>query len=135
MKKFMFPPLLVLLIAFPLSPAAEETSAEGSNLTTYYVAFLHRGPKWAAATTPETERIQKEHMANIRRMAESGKLIVAGPFTDDGELRGMFIFRVDSLEEARALADADPAVQAGRLSVELHPWLSAKGIRVDRAQH
>jgi len=64
-------------------------------------------------------------------MAETGKLLLAGPFTDDANLRGMFVFKVDSLQEAKALSDADPAVKAGRLVVELHPWYAAKGIRVD----
>ncbi len=127
--------LALLLISFSpfLCPIeAQEKSDTPYEMTTYYVAFLYRGPKWTPAVTPETERIQKEHLANIRKMAESGKLILAGPFTDDGKLRGMFVFRVGSLEEAKALADGDPAVEAGRLVVEIHPWFSAKGIRVDQ---
>jgi uncharacterized protein YciI len=59
-----------------------------------------------------------------------GKLVLAGPFVDDGDMAGMFVFRVLSLEEAKALCDTDPAVQAGRLRVELHPWYSAKGITI-----
>jgi len=70
-------------------------------------------------------------MANIRKMAAAGKLLLAGPFSDDGKLRGMFVFQVGSLEAAKALTDGDPAVQAGRLVAEIHPWFSAKGIRVD----
>jgi hypothetical protein len=42
----------------------------------------------------------------------------------------MFVFRVDTLEEARALAEQDPAVQAGRLALEWHPWFAAKNITV-----
>ncbi|MGH6629799.1 MAG: YciI family protein, partial [Burkholderiales bacterium] len=100
-------------------------------MTTYYVGFLYRGPKWTPEETPELRRLQEEHLANIRRLADSGKLLLAGPFTDGGDLRGMFVFKVDSMEEAKALSDGDPAVKAGRLRVELHPWYSAKGIRVD----
>jgi uncharacterized protein YciI len=69
-------------------------------------------------------------MAHIGKMADSGKLILAGPFTDNGELRGMLIFRVDSPEEAKALAEQDPAVKAGRLILEWHPWFAAKNITV-----
>jgi uncharacterized protein YciI len=61
-------------------------------------------------------------MANINRLAEEGKLIVAGPFEDNGELRGIFVFNVATLEEAKTLTETDPAVQAGRLIMELHPW-------------
>jgi uncharacterized protein YciI len=61
-------------------------------------------------------------------MAKSGKLVGAGPFADDGDLRGVFIFRLDSATEAKALAEADPAVKAGRLAIEMHSWMGPKGI-------
>jgi uncharacterized protein YciI len=69
-------------------------------------------------------------MANIRKMAATGKLIVAGPFTDNGDLRGMFIFKEITIEQAREMVDADPAIQARRLVVRLHPWFAAKGLNV-----
>ena len=56
------------------------------------------------------------------RLAEEGKLIVAGPFLDDKDIRGIFIFNVGSIEEAKKLTESDPAVKAGVLSMELHPW-------------
>jgi len=102
----------------------------GFEMTTYYVGFLYRGPKWTADQTPETEALQKAHLANIQKMAEAGKLLVAGPFTDGGDLRGLYVFRVATMEEAQALAATDPAVQAGRLRLEFHPWFAAKNIRV-----
>ena len=97
-------------------------------LETVYLAFLVRGEKWTAERTPQTEQIQKAHLANIGRLAEMKKLVVAGPFGDNGNLRGIFVFRVNSLEEARSLTLTDPAVQAGRLALDLHPWLVPEGI-------
>ena len=97
-------------------------------LMTAYLAFLVRGEKWTPERTPQTEEIQKGHMANINRLAEMKKLVVAGPFGDNGTLRGIFVFRVDSMEEARSLTLSDPAVQAGRLALDLHPWLVPEGI-------
>ena len=120
--------LFCLLISPP--GMAQEKPEPTYEMTTYYVGLLYRGPKWTPEVTPETEQIQKGHMDNIRRMAESGKLILAGPFSDGGNLRGMFVFKVDSLAEAKVLCDADPAVKAGRLVVEWHPWYSAKGIQI-----
>ena len=69
-------------------------------------------------------------MENIRKMGATGKLLIAGPFVDGGDLRGLFIFRVATLEEAKALAKQDPAVKAGRLVLEWHPWFAAKNIVV-----
>jgi len=103
-------------------------TATPTKLTTAYLAFLVRGDKWTPEKTPQTEEIQAGHMANIHRLAAMKKLVVAGPFGDDGTLRGIFVFKVDTLEEARALTLTDPAVKAGRLALDLHPWLVPEGI-------
>ena len=95
--------------------------------TTAFLAFLTRGDKWTPEKTPATDELQKAHIANIERLAALKKLVVAGPFGDSGTLRGIFVFRVDSLEEARALATTDPAVQAGRLALDIHPWMVPEG--------
>jgi uncharacterized protein YciI len=97
-------------------------------LTKMYLAFLTRGEKWTPEKTAATEEIQKGHMANINRLAEMKKLIAAGPFGDNGRLRGIFVFRVDSLEEAKNLTATDPAVQTGRLAMDIHPWMIPEGV-------
>jgi uncharacterized protein YciI len=97
-------------------------------LTTAYLALLTRGAKWTPEQTPATAELQKAHLANIVRLAEMKKLVVAGPFGDDGVLRGIFVFKVASLDEARALTETDPAVHAGRLAIDLHPWLVPEGV-------
>lgn len=97
-------------------------------MTTAYLGFLTRGAKWTPEKTPATQELQKAHLANINRLAAMKKLVVAGPFGDDTSLRGIFVFRVASINEARALAETDPAVQAGRLVIDMHPWLVPEGI-------
>jgi len=97
---------------------------------TVYLGFLRKGPnrKDGDGDTPQVQELQKAHLANINRLAETRKLILAGPFGDDGDLRGIFVFRVASLEEAQALCDTDPMIKIGRLVVELHPWQVPEGI-------
>ena len=95
--------------------------------STYYFTFLRRGPKWTAEKTPQTAELQAAHMANINAMAQTGKLVIAGPFENAGEYAGVFVFKVASLDEARALAESDPAVKAGRLKADVHPWLIGQG--------
>ena len=97
-------------------------------LVPVYFTFLTRGEKWTPEQTPATEEIQKGHMANIHRLAEMKKLSAAGPFGDDGRLRGIFVFRVASLDEAKALTASDPGVQAGRFAMEIHQWMVPEGI-------
>ena len=123
----LFLPILVLV---PLVAAEQHyrNEPDPATMTTYYFGLLRRGAASTGEQTPETERLQKAHLANITRLAESGKLVAAGPLTDGGELRGIFIFQVASLEEAKTLSDTDPAVAAGRLAIEIHPWYAPKGI-------
>ena len=124
---------IVLAAALALAAtaaAAAPPATEEWEMATYQVAFLRRGPAWTPASTPELEKLQAAHLAHIGKMAETGKLIIAGPFSDGGDLRGMFIFRVDTVEEAKALVEQDPAVKAGRLVLEWHPWFAAKNILV-----
>jgi uncharacterized protein YciI len=108
--------------------SASAPAAEPSRMGTVYLVLLKRGPAWTAQETPETRAIQEAHRANIRAMWEAKKLIVAGPMGDKGDLRGVFVFQVGTLEEATSLAASDPAVKAGRLVAEVHPWWVEKRV-------
>jgi uncharacterized protein YciI len=105
-----------------------KTATTPIKMTTAYLGFLKRGAKWTPEQTPATEALQKAHLANIGKLADTKKLVVAGPFGDNGNLRGIFVFKVASIEEARQLAETDPAVQAGRLEIEMHPWMVPEGV-------
>lgn len=100
------------------------------DLKTVYFGFLKKGPnrKDGDDKTPEVEQLQKAHLANINRLAETKKLVMAGPFGDDGDLRGVFVFRVESLKEAEDLAATDPMIKIDRLKIELHPWQVPVGV-------
>jgi uncharacterized protein YciI len=97
---------------------------------TVYFGFLKKGPnrKEGDDKTPEVQELQKAHIANIVRLAEMKKLVMAGPFADDGDLRGIFVFRVDSLKEAQDLAATDPMIKIDRLKIDLHPWQIPEGV-------
>jgi len=63
------------------------------------------------------------HMQNIKRLADSGKLIVAGPMKkNERNYRGIFIMNIATLEEGRVLVDSDPAVRSKLLDAELFQW-------------
>ena len=109
-----------------LFPVAQTTGMPALEL--YQVGFLKKGPAWTATQTDETRQIQAGHMAHINKMADSGKLVAAGPVLDDGEIRGLFVFKVSSPEEAKALTSSDPAVKSGRLAFEVLPWMGPRDI-------
>lgn len=99
-------------------------------IETVYLGFLKKGlnRKEGDSETPEVQQLQKDHIANIERLAKLGKLVVAGPFGDDGELRGIFVFRVSSMKEAEELAATDPMIKIDRLRLELHEWKVPAGV-------
>lgn len=103
------------------SSFAQKLGADPYGMRKYVLAYLKRGPN-RNQDSLTAANLQKAHLENIVRMAEAGKLVLAGPFMDDGEVRGIYIFNVATIEEAQALTATDPAIQAGRLSMELHPW-------------
>lgn len=125
--------LSLALLALGAFAADEKDAAKPPqyDMTTYVMGLLRRGPASGTGTKEEQQKVQEGHMANIRKMAATGKLIVAGPITDGGDLRGIFIFKAASPDEVRAMVEEDPAIKAGRLIYELHPWFAASGLRVN----
>lgn len=94
----------------------------------YFMVFLMTGPN-RSHDDSTAKALQAGHMQHIQKMADSGKMIIAGPFenTPEGTMRGLLIFDVDTAEEAIKMAEEDPAVKAGRLRLEVLPWWTAKG--------
>lgn len=94
----------------------------------YILAYLKKGPN---RNQPKAgaDALQKAHMENIDRMAAEGKLVLAGPFLDDGDVRGIYVFNVQTIEEARKLTESDPAIQAGSLEMELVPWYGSAALQ------
>lgn len=110
------------------SDLAKKLQADEYGMKKYVMAFLKKGPNRDMDSVKAAE-IQRAHLDNINKMAEEGKLVLAGPFLDDGEIRGIYIFNVESLEEAQELTNSDPAIQEGRLVMELHPWYGSASIQ------
>jgi uncharacterized protein YciI len=94
----------------------------------YYLALLSRGPKWTASASPENQKLQLDHLWNVRKLMDAKTFAAAGPFDGKGDLRGLFVIVANSPEEAMAIVNADPAVKAGHLAVDLRPWYVAKEV-------
>lgn len=95
-------------------------------LKQYWLAILRKGPT-RDHDEATAAAIQKGHMAHMEKVAAEGKLLIAGPFGDDGDWRGLLVYDVEERAEAEALCAADPAVQAGRLVCDIRPWWSQPG--------
>lgn len=97
---------------------------------TYWVVFLKRGPE-RSQNEEEQQKLQMAHLTHLTKLVKSGKAHVAGPLEagPEQEILG-FIFFPGDLEESdvRASAEADPAVKAGRLIVDVVKWWTPKGV-------
>ena len=109
------------------SSLAQKVGADDYGMKPYVIAFLKAGPN-RDRDSLEATKLQRAHLDNIFRLADEGKLVVAGPFMDTGAIRGMYIFDVPTLEEAQTLTATDPAIQAGSLVMELHQWYGSAAI-------
>lgn len=109
---------------------AEKATAYGADdygMRQYVMAFLRKGPN-RDLDSLKAAALQMAHLENIGRLAEAGKLTLAGPFLGDGDLRGIYIFNVSTVEEAKALTKTDPAIQAGSLEMELLEWYGSAAL-------
>jgi len=130
MKKLLF--LLFLSTAFAVSAQdtkttydealAKKLGADEHGMKMYVLVILKTGDKEIADTKQRGE-IFAGHMKNIQKMADEGKLAVAGPFEKNGSnWRGLYIFNVSTIAEAKALTETDPAISSGMMKAEFYEW-------------
>lgn len=138
MKKYLifFLVLYISAIYSDLKAQSEKYDAELANklgaddlgMRKYVIAFLYSGDRVAEYSKEERAEIQKGHLANISKLADMGKLILAGPFFGNEAMRGIFVFDVASIEEAETLTNTDPSIKAGVLKMELKEWYGSAAL-------
>ncbi|MFN2441383.1 MAG: YciI family protein [Thermoanaerobaculia bacterium] len=147
MKSYFFALLSVFavsLLASDSGPAkvgfdaelAQRLGADERGMKMYVLCILKTGPKDSEIQGEKRKEIFAGHFANITRLAEEGKLAVAGPFgKNDKSYRGLYIFNVATVEEAEKLVVLDPAVEAGVFVSELTPWYGSAALMVVSEAH
>lgn len=94
----------------------------------FTVILLVLRPDAPVMTDEEAAELQDRHLVHGAEMQDRGLVLARGPLTeqDDEQFRGFSVWSVDA-ETARAYAEADPAVRAGRLAVNVMTWMMPAG--------
>lgn len=112
--------ILVICALAPLTPAGQ------GKMATYQLVLLKKGPN-APATPPVNDELQQQHLAYLQKLSADGVGVASGPVSGTSDIRGIIIMNVASAQKARALAEADVTVKAGRHTVEVLSFLSPPG--------
>lgn len=134
----MFPRMFCASLALLMSAALTACASDGAidrgpapGGAKYVFVWLKTGPESANKTAAERKPIFEGHMANINRLADEGKLVIAGPFDKprDPAWRGIFVMNVPTEKEARALVATDPGVISGVFVMDLRPMTAPESLR------
>ena len=121
--------LLVVYCTFSLlsvcgQQAGKKIKPAHEQISRYWFVMLTKGAE-RSQDSVTAAKIQSGHLANIGRLYNEGKIKVAGPFGEEGDWLGIFIFDCESKEEVETLLKSDPAIAAGRLAYLVKPWYTA----------
>ena len=104
---------------------AKKTGADAHGMRRYVLVILKTGPT-RMPDGAKRDAMFAGHFANMERLAKEGKLALAGPFAKDPDgWRGLFVFAVESIDEAKALAATDPVIVNGEMVAEYHAWYAS----------
>ena len=106
---------------------AAKFGADDYGMRSYVLVILKTGPNPMPAG-PERDDMFRGHFANMQRLSSEGKLVLAGPLDGVDGWRGLFVFAVEDIAEATALAATDPVLMKGEMVAEYHKFYSSAGI-------
>jgi uncharacterized protein YciI len=113
---------------------ARAVGAEDNGMRRYVLVVLRTGPNKVPAG-PERDEMFKGHFANMKRLSDEGKLALAGPFDGVDGWRGLFIFAVPDIEEAKKLVATDPVVLKGEMVPEFHKYYGSAALMLVKDAH
>lgn len=113
---------------------AKRLGADDLGMRQYVMCFLKTGPL-KVDDKAKRDELMKGHFGMINRLAAEGKLIIAGPFMEGGEFRGIYLFDVKTIEEAQKLTETDPSIKDGYFRVDFIKWYGSAALMDVNATH
>jgi len=126
MKNF-YPHLIIPLVCVfvmvqPLPAQTPEAKPKQFIYVLRLVPRLYDDKNW----TKEDEMALSRHFTRFKHAIETGELILAGRTSEPGDKTfGIAIFEAKDEVAARKFMESDPAVVAGLMTAELHPFAVA----------
>lgn len=116
----------------PMTPAYDEAlaarfGADDYGMRAYVLVILKTGPNKMPAG-PERDEMFRGHFANMKRLSDEGKLVLAGPLDGVDGWRGLFVFAVREIDEARQIAATDPVLVKGEMVAEYHKYYGSAAL-------
>lgn len=110
----------IAIVAFAVSANAQPTSPAPSSGTEdkLFAVEIRTGPSWDHTKTPNEQAQFREHSANLRKLRDSGQLVMGARYSD----KGLLIFTASSAAEVKALMEQDPSMAAGTFRYEIHDF-------------
>jgi len=139
---------LAVAVLMPISPARAQQAATANydealatrlgadeyGMKSYVLVVLKTGPNKMPAG-PERDEMFRGHFANMKRLSDEGKLALAGPFDGVDGWRGLFVFAVKDIDEAKQLAATDPVLVKGEMVAEYHKLYGSAALMLVRETH
>lgn len=85
----------------------------------FFAVRYRPGPAWVEGRSIFEQDLDA-HVEHLRRLHERGRLLAAGPLSDSEG--GVALLQALDAEEAETLVRADPDVERGVITAEIHPW-------------
>jgi uncharacterized protein YciI len=113
---------------------ATKLGADEYGMKSYVLVILKTGPTPMPAG-PERDEMFKGHFANMKRLSSEGRLALAGPLDGVDGWRGLFVFAVKDISEAKRLAETDPVLIKGEMVAEYHRYYGSAALMLVRETH
>jgi uncharacterized protein YciI len=110
------------------SVLAKSLGADDYGMKYYYLVILKTGRAEIEEKTM-LDSLFAGHMQNISRLADEGKLVVAGPIArNDNAYRGIFILNAASMEEAHSMVLTDPVISNNVMEADIYRWYGSAAL-------
>lgn len=113
---------------------ARSLGADDLGMRSYVLVILKTGPHRVPAGA-ERDAMFRGHFENMKRLSAEGKLALAGPLDGVDGRRGLFVFAVADIDEARRLTATDPVIVQGEMVAEYHKYYGSAALMTVRDTH